>query len=114
MPEKVLAAVPVQYKRSEFIMFSWLKWHFVAMPLFLLSVWKNYILFGLDFFSVPLLASTLFAPWRRYRWSYSKHFNPVAYLGTFISNLFSRIVGAICRVVLIVAGIALQIAILLV
>ncbi len=95
------------------IIISWLLWHFYEMPRFLFSVWKNYLLFGLDFFSVPLLFLTLFSPWRKYRWNYPKGFSITEYLNTFISNIFSRIVGAVCRLVLIILGIIVQIFIFL-
>jgi len=91
------------------ILVEWLFWHFYDMPKFLVSVWKNYLLFGLDYFSVPLLLKTLFSPWRRYNWAYPKQISIVEYLNTFISNIVSRILGAICRFVLIILGIITQI-----
>ncbi len=93
--------------------FTWFGWHFYEMPKFLLSVWKNYLLFGSDFFSVPLLFSTLLSPWRRYHWGYPKGFSFVEYGNTFVSNIFSRVIGAICRSVLIVFGFIAMVFILL-
>ncbi len=78
------------------------------MPRLLFSVWKNYLLFGLDFFSVPLLLATLFSPWRKYRWNYPRAFDVGEYVNTFVSNSFSRIIGAICRLVLIVTGVVVE------
>jgi len=91
----------------------WAVWHFNEMPRFLLGVWKNYILFALNYFSLPILLKSLFAPWRRYRWSYPKGFNIGEFFGTLISNIFSRIIGAIMRIVLILVGFLLQIFVVL-
>src|SRR3989338_7106288 len=89
-------------KEKENIIIGWLLWHFYQVPGFLVSVWKNYIFFVLDFFSAPLLLKSLFSPWRKTAWRYPKGFIITEYLSTFISNIFSRIIGAICRVFLII------------
>jgi hypothetical protein len=91
----------------------WLQWHFYQMPVFLFSAWKNYLAFGLRFFSAPLLLSTLFSPWKKYRWNYPRTFNIIEYANTFVSNTFSRIVGALIRLVLIILGFFAQIFIFL-
>lgn len=91
---------------------EWFLWHFYEMPAFLLDVWKNYILFALNYFSLPILLKSLFSPWRKYRWVYPKGFNVVEFFNTLISNTFSRILGAIMRIVLIIAGILFQIFII--
>jgi hypothetical protein len=91
--------------RSENVIMMWFKWHFIEVPSFLFSVWKNYLAFGSDFFSIPLLLSTLFSPWRRYLWNFPRGFNILEYLNTIVSNFFSRIIGALCRLMLIALGI---------
>jgi len=91
------------------ILVVWLVWHFIEMPKFLLSVWKNYILFALNYFSLPILLKSLFSPWRRYRWNYPKWYEVGEFLSTLFSNVFSRIIGALVRIVLIVIGILFQI-----
>jgi|SRR3989344_3125750 len=97
--------------RQENTVISWFVWHFYEMPVFLFLVWKNYLFFGLDFFSAPLLLATLFAPWKKYHFGYPKAFDVVAFLNTLCSNLFSRIIGAIIRIVLIVFGAIAQVCI---
>lgn len=99
------------YKQS--IPISWFTWHFLEMPVFLFEAWKNYLSFGVDYFSIPLLLKTLFSPWRQYRWRYPRGFDIGGCLATFISNMFSRLLGAIARVVLIIAGIIVQIFIVI-
>jgi len=87
----------------------WLVWQFYEMPKFLLGVWKNYILFASNYFSLPILLKSLFSPWRKYRWNYPKVINVAEFLNTLISNTFSRFMGALMRIFLIAAGIIFQI-----
>ena len=91
----------------------WFVWHFYEMPKFLIGVWKNYILFASNYFSLPIILKSLFAPWRRYRWNYPKVIDVGEFFNTLISNTFSRILGAIMRTVLIIAGIIFQIFVIL-
>ncbi|MGA2418044.1 MAG: hypothetical protein ABSF55_02305 [Candidatus Staskawiczbacteria bacterium] len=95
------------------IFVEWFFWHFYETPTFLFGVWKNYIFFALNYFSLPVLLKSLFAPWRKYKWNYPKGINVVEFFNTFISNAFSRILGAVMRAVLIVAGILFQIFVIL-
>jgi hypothetical protein len=99
----------MQSARKQNIISLWFYWHFYEMPKFLLGVWKNYILFALNYFSLPILLKSLFAPWRKYRWNYPKGFNVGEFFSTLISNAFSRFLGALMRIVLIIAGILFQI-----
>jgi hypothetical protein len=91
------------------ILMVWLSWHFFEMSKFLLGVWKNYILFALNYFSLPTLLKSLLAPWRKYKWNYPKGFDIAEFFNTFISNVFSRLLGALMRIVLIIFGILFQI-----
>lgn len=92
----------------------WFFWHFYEVPKFLLQVWKNYILFALNYFSLPVLLKSFFSPWRRYRWNYPKGFDIGGFFSTLISNTFSRLLGALMRIGLIVAGVIFQIFVLIV
>lgn len=98
----------MEKSEKENIILMWFLWHFYEMPKFLLLVWRNYLLFGLNYFSIPLLIKTLFSPWRRYNWIYPKGFDVKEFFNTLISNTFSRILGAMCRMVLIVVGAIVQ------
>ena len=91
--------------KTQNIIIAWLAWHFFQMPQFLFAVWGNYLAFILDYFSIPTLLLTLLAPWRNYRWKYPRGFAVGELLTVFISNIFSRVVGFICRLVLIATGI---------
>lgn len=87
----------------------WFIWQFYEMPSFLFQVWKNYLMFATNYFSVPLLLKTFFSPWRRYNWRYPKGFDLQEFFNTLVSNTFSRFLGALMRTVLIIIGIFLQI-----
>ena len=99
----------MEISKRENIFIEWFLWQFYEMPKFLLEVWNNYFMFATNYFSLPLLFKTFFSPWRRYRWKYPKGFDAVEFLNTFISNIFSRILGAIMRTGLIIMGILFQI-----
>ena len=103
----------MEINNKENILTMWISWHFVEVPKFLLVVWNNYILFALNYFSLPILLKSLFAPWRKYRWNYPKGFNIGEVLSTFASNVFSRFMGALVRIVLIIIGIIFQILVVL-
>ncbi len=94
------------------ILFQYLIWQFFEAPRAILKAWKNFLLFNLNYFSVPLLLKTFFSHWRRYRWSYGKGFDPGRYLETFFSNLISRVLGAFVRSFAIVIGVLSEIGIL--
>jgi hypothetical protein len=100
-------------KNRKNIILEWLNWHFVEAPAFLLYVWRNYILFALNYFSLPVLLKSFLAPWRKYRWNYPKFFDVGEFFTTLISNTFSRFIGAIMRTVLIVLGILFQVFVVL-
>lgn len=103
----------METSEKENIFYLWFLWQFYEMPKFLFSAWRNYLFFGLDYFSIPLLLKTLFSPWRRYNWVYPKGFDIKEFFNTLISNIFSRIIGAICRIVLIIVGAVAQVFIFL-
>lgn len=86
-----------------------LLWHFMEMPKEIVLVWKNILLFNLNFFSVSLLLKTFFSPWRRYGMGYTgRGFNPGKYIETFFSNLIFRLFGALIRSFLILTGIIIE------
>jgi len=94
------------------IIFSWFSWYFYDTLKFILKVWKNYLTFNLNYFSVPLLLKTLFSPWRQYKWSYGRGFDIQRYLEAFFSNLISRFLGAFVRIIFILIGLTIEIFII--
>ncbi|TSC56576.1 MAG: hypothetical protein Greene071421_118 [Parcubacteria group bacterium Greene0714_21] len=94
------------------IAFEYVVWHFAQMPLEIAKAWRNILLFNLEYFSLPVLLKTLFAPWRKIQFAAGKGFNIAKLLEAAASNLISRILGALIRSVLIIAGLATEAALL--
>jgi hypothetical protein len=103
----------MEINNKENILTIWLYWHFYEMPKFLFEVWKNYISFASNFFSLEILLKSLFSPWHKYKWSYPKGLDISEFFSTLISNTFSRIIGFFMRIVLILISIPFQIFIIL-
>jgi len=89
----------------------WLQFHFFDIPSRILDGWKNFLKFNLNYFSLPLLLKTFFAPWRKYKMNYGKRFDLWLYFQAFVFNSFSRIVGAILRLFILFLGFILEIII---
>lgn len=94
------------------ILFQWFSWHFSEMPKEIVRIWKTFLRFNLEYFSIKLLIKTLFYPWRRYEVSYGRGFDIKRFFESFFSNLIFRILGAIVRTILIFIGLLLQIFII--
>ena len=88
-------------------------WQFFDMPKAILKGWQNFLLFNLNYFSVPTLLKTYFSHWRRYSYPYGKAFEFWKNIETFVFNMMSRIIGAILRTVFIIIGLAIEILIVL-
>ncbi|OGZ19079.1 MAG: hypothetical protein A2175_02030 [Candidatus Nealsonbacteria bacterium RBG_13_42_11] len=95
------------------IVFQYLVWQFFDAPKNILKAWKNFLLFNLNYFSIPLLLKTLFSPWHRYKVSYGRGFDFGRYFEAFFSNLIFRILGAIIRTLLIIIGLLMEVFIVL-
>ena len=80
-------------------------WFFVAAPKSYLRIWKNFLVFVSVYFSFFELLKTLCSPWRGIRWQkQSRGLDIGDFASTLFSNLISRLLGAIVRTVLLLAG----------
>ncbi len=95
------------------IIFLWLAWHFWEAPKGILKAFKNFLVFNFNFFSIPLLAKTLFSHWRRYIERYPRGFDIKGWLNAFVGNMISRCLGAFVRIVTILIGLIVELFILL-
>ncbi len=95
--------------RNIFLLF--LEWEYRDTPKSILMVWKNFLVFGLDYFSLPILLRTFFSPWKKYHSSYVGIFNVWENIEALIFNAMSRIIGAIIRLIFVIFGIAFEILI---
>jgi hypothetical protein len=96
------------------ILTDWFFWHYLEMPREIGRIWKNFLLFNLQYFSIFSLLKTLFFPWRRYQLSYKGGFNPQRYFEAFIFNSFSRMIGFLFRGFLIIIGLFFEVFIIII
>ncbi len=87
------------------ILFQYLQWHFIGQVRAILRAWKNFLSFGLNYFSISLLLRTFCSPWRRYKYFYPKSFDFKQYIDAFTFNAISRGMGMLMRIILIIIGI---------
>lgn len=94
---------------KENIISLWIIWYLIEVPKNIISGWRNFLWFGLNYFSIPLLLRTLFSPWRRYSWSSGRGFDIIVFFNVLVSNLISRFLGAFMRIILISTGVVFEI-----
>jgi len=88
-------------------------WQFQDVPKEILNGWKNFLIFGLNYFSIPILLKTFFSPWRKYSYPYKKIFEVWENIEIFVFNSMSRIIGAVVRFFVILIGLITEILIFL-
>jgi len=81
------------------------KWYYKEAVKDILRGWKNFIIFSLEYFSIPLLLKTLFAPWKRDITRKPRGLDLKKIFEYIIFNLISRSIGFIVRFFTILAGI---------
>lgn len=81
------------------------RWYYTEAIKNILKGWKNFIIFSLEYFSIPLLLKTLFAPWRRDITRRPRGLDVKQLFECLIFNLISRGVGFIVRFLTICVGI---------
>lgn len=95
------------------ILIKYLYWQLFLTPKKVLTITKNYLAFGFEFFSIGETIRSLFSPWRRYLWDYGRGFDPGKYIEVFLSNVITRVIGFIMRLFLIFFFIVYEIVVLI-
>ena len=93
---------------TKMIVAQFFLWYFWEVPKKIFKAWINFLKFNIEYFSIPLLLKTFFAPWKRYAWIYPRGFDLVKYAEIAFSNLITRILGMIMRTALIIIGIVAE------
>ncbi len=83
--------------------FYYVRWHYTYALTDLVNIVRNFVWFFYEFFSIPLLAKTLFVPFHRLS-EQSHGFNLEAWGEALLVNTLMRFVGALLRITLIVLG----------
>ena len=79
-------------------------WHYGQALTEYLRVYRNFVWFITEFFSLRQLCASLFAPYRRITEPKPRFFNFSAWISALIINGMSRIVGALIRISILGAG----------
>lgn len=91
-------------RQSRFFTLDFVAWYYTRAFRDILNVWGNLMWFVVHFFSLPLLARTLFAPWKRMTDEYHRTgFEDI--VETFVMNTLSHIFGALVRLLFIGVGV---------
>jgi len=81
------------------------RWYYGKAIKDILTAWKNFIIFSVEYFSIPLLLKTLFSPWRRDITKKVRGFDIGQFFHVLSFNAISRTVGFIIRIPTIILGI---------
>lgn len=83
---------------------DYIVWHYFTALVDFLRLYKNFWWFTIQFFSIPQLAGSLFAPYKRITEHRAGLFDIEAWAGFIIINIISRLIGFIARICLITIG----------
>ncbi len=83
---------------------SYIFWHYTAAFGDIVRVWTNFLWFFYNFFSIPLLLKTFFAPWKRIQEGKGEGFNLENIAEAVVTNTIMRVVGAVVRFVMLLFG----------
>ena len=80
-------------------------WHYTSGVSDFLRIWKNFLWFFYNLFSIPILLQTLFVPFRRLQEKRVGGFSIEASAENIVANILMRLVGFFARLIIIVIGI---------
>ncbi|MDZ7726431.1 MAG: hypothetical protein U5L75_02525 [Candidatus Campbellbacteria bacterium] len=85
---------------------QYVSWHYSRGVHDIVVLWSNFIWFLSHFFSIPLLASTLFSPWKRLHEEPKDGFDLEDFFSAILVNIMMRLVGFFMRLTMIAVGLA--------
>lgn len=91
---------------------DYILWHYGAAFGEGAAIWRNFIWFVYNLFSINVLLRTLFSPWKRIKEYYSRGFDPKQYLEVLLINIVMRFIGFFMRLIMISVGLAAEIMVL--
>ena len=103
-----------EIKQQNIIISIFFQWYYLDGVRFILKIWKNFLVFILNYFSVSLLLKTFFSSWKRYYESYGRGFSFKRYITAFFSNILFRLIGMFTRTLLMVVWIIVELFIVLI
>lgn len=86
------------------IIHHYLLWHYSQAFYELLHLWKNFLWFIINFFSLPQLMKSWFSPWKRIVEERGNKWDLEDLAGYIIVGIVSRIIGFILRTIVISLG----------
>ncbi|TSC61388.1 MAG: hypothetical protein G01um1014107_7 [Parcubacteria group bacterium Gr01-1014_107] len=81
------------------------RWHYKEGLQGFIAVWKNFLLFFLNFFSLPTLFKTLFSGWHKIKENYPRGFDPSSFFSALAVNFIMIIFGFVVKIAFIMVGI---------
>ena len=89
------------------------RWYYGEAVKDILTGWRNYIIFSLNYFSIPLLLRTLFSPWRRDITKKPRGLDVQRIFEYVAFNSISRGLGFLVRFFTIIAGIIFSLVVVI-
>ena len=103
-----------QSMSAAFLFKEYIQWHYETAVREFWEIWKNFLWFGYDFFSIPLLVRTLFSPIYRIHEKYDiRHLQIELILQSLAVNAVARVIGLIMRLVVLLAGVTFELFLIL-
>lgn len=97
----------------EIIILRFWGWYYSGAVKSLIKIWRNFIIFVREYYSIPLLLKTLIVPWRRDITRRPRGLDIKKLFEALAFNLISRGIGFIIRSITVVIGLICLIGIII-
>ena len=98
--------------RKPIILRFW-SWYYYGAIKNLIRIWRDFIIFVREYYSIPLLLRTLISPWKRDITRKPRGLNIKKLIETFAFNAISRSLGFFVRSITIIIGLICLIGVIL-